>query len=518
MPFYPCPKCGQPVDLAQGVCSHDGTDLRATPPSSSTSIPVATETLPLGLLPAAGPADTEPDQVLEASPVAETLAPSSRLEMARTMSASRIEPEPSHDPYIGVSLGRYRLERRVGEGGWGAVYQARHEGLGQLVAVKVLTGLSRVDQPSLTRLISEGRAAAKIGHPNIVKIIDDGFHPDVGPYIVMEMLQGASLEDTLKRKRISEREACTIALQVADALAAAHAHRIVHRDVKPANIFLEAHAAGEVAKVLDFGIAKFEGAVEGTPTEAGAILGTPRYMSPEQWTGQLIDTRSDVYSFGIVLYQMLTGRLPFPEAKTLLLLAMHVQTELSPKAEAITVGLDPRLAALISDCTVVDREQRVRTMTEAVSVLRAVLATSANVPLRVLPPSPASEIRAQATGPHAQAALPRPRVARWATISAAIAAGVAALFVVFAQFRGPPAPRPSLPAAQAPQLFVPDAGPPPTELFPAPTASTLSGKPASGSQSSSSAAAKGTRSPKHSPQVEDSRGLLYTDGDPLVKH
>jgi tRNA A-37 threonylcarbamoyl transferase component Bud32 len=221
-----------------------------------------------------------------------------------------------HDDYSGRVLdGRYRVDRLLGRGGMGAVYEGRHAIVGKRVAIKMLHAEFAANEEVLRRFYREAQAAAAIGHKNIIDIMDVGVTPANEPYIVMEYLEGEDLEGMLVRTGpLGLEAACGILEPALNALAAAHSKGIVHRDLKPANIFL-CHAEGgrPTVKLIDFGISKFSGGTGTTKlTQTGSLLGTPAYMSPEQARGdQSVDHRTDVYSVGVILYQMLTGALPF---------------------------------------------------------------------------------------------------------------------------------------------------------------------------------------------------------------
>ena len=225
---------------------------------------------------------------------------------------------------IGKSVGNYRVLAKVGEGGMGMVYLGEHPLIGKRVAIKVLHEELATKEDIVSRFFVEARAVNEIGHPNIVDVVDYGRMKDdeTGAdivYFVMEFLDGEGLNTRLKREGVSIKEALNIADQCASALGASHAKHIVHRDLKPENIYL-VHR-GDVrnyVKLLDFGIAKLtggdaQGMAGGHKTRTGLVMGTPSYMSPEQCDGKgNIDWRSDIYSLGIVMYEMLTGRVPFP--------------------------------------------------------------------------------------------------------------------------------------------------------------------------------------------------------------
>jgi len=217
---------------------------------------------------------------------------------------------------IGEVLGHYRVQEKVGSGGMGEVYRATDDRLGREVALKVLKPSLAQDQDRLRRFEQEARAAAALSHPNIVAIYDIGMC-DGAPYIVSELLAGQTLRERLLEGMIPIRQVADYALQIAQGLAAAHEKHIVHRDLKPENLFLTRD--GRI-KILDFGIAKLvnpelEGdrsqATMTTQTRSGSVLGTVAYMSPEQLRGRSVDHRSDIFSFGAILYEMLAGRRAF---------------------------------------------------------------------------------------------------------------------------------------------------------------------------------------------------------------
>ena len=205
---------------------------------------------------------------------------------------------------VGMECGGCRIIELIARGSMGAVYKAKHVGLGRYVAVKLLPSLSQ--NPDLVkRLLIEARAVAKLEHPNIVQIFDVGFQRGYF-FIVMQLLKGETLEDRLaEMKRLPVVTALEIARDVASGLGAAHAKGIIHRDVKPANVMVTEDGR---ARLTDFGLAQD---VENPDDKAGLIVGTPYYMSPEQWLCHKADERSDLYSLGVIFYQMVTGRRPF---------------------------------------------------------------------------------------------------------------------------------------------------------------------------------------------------------------
>ena len=208
---------------------------------------------------------------------------------------------------VGATLGgKYRITSRIGSGGIGAVYAAEHTALGAKVAIKVLRGAAAADASEVARLRREARVQVSIEHPNVVRTLDLEQLPDGSIYVVMELLQGESLATRLRRKGpLGPAAAVPIFTQVCRALAAAHQQGVVHRDLKPANIFLCSDGS---VKVLDFGMSKLSEAEQ--LTQDGYTLGTPEYMSPEQCVGAPVDQRTDLYAFGVLMYEAMTGELP----------------------------------------------------------------------------------------------------------------------------------------------------------------------------------------------------------------
>ena len=223
-----------------------------------------------------------------------------------------------HDLRPGLILdGRYRLESKIGSGNFGTVFKARHIELDHTVAVKVLRTSAGTDPDAMARFRREGISACRVRHPNAVSVLDSGLTARGVAYLVMELLAGYPLEDEMKGGHaLPLARSLRITAAVCDALAAAHRAGIVHRDIKPANVFLHQAGGQEVPKVLDFGIAKIAGAValEQKVTLDGWIVGTPVYMAPERFDGGAVTGEADVYSVGIMLFQMLTGQLPFDAA------------------------------------------------------------------------------------------------------------------------------------------------------------------------------------------------------------
>ena len=259
-----------------------------------------------------------------------------QLRLRAVSAPAAVSPSTAETGPGTVLAGKYRLESLIGSGAFGSVYRARHLDLAHDVAVKVLTARSAPD--SLARFQREGIAACRVKHPNAVAVTDFGVTGGGAAFLVMELLEGHSLHEEMKHVgRFAAGRCAEIVSPLCSALAEAHAAGIVHRDIKPANVFLRRSARGETVKVLDFGIAKMvdEDARSGNLTVDGGVLGTPAYMAPERFRGDPIDGAADVYSVGVMLYQMLGGRLPFspPGADLMAVAMMHLHREPPPLRE-----------------------------------------------------------------------------------------------------------------------------------------------------------------------------------------
>jgi len=249
---------------------------------------------------------------------------------------------------VGTVLSGYRIERELGKGAMGIVYAATHPVIGKRVAIKVLRGELCSNHAAVQRFVGEARAVNAIGHPNIIDIFDLGELPDGRQYLVMELLEGETLRARMKRGRLDVAESATIIGSVASALRAAHAKGIVHRDIKPDNIFLPAQR--REIKLLDFGLAKLTLDLD-AKTQTGAVIGTPRYMSPEQARGQTVDHRADVYALGAMAFELFANRLPFERTSTFDLLLAHVNEPvpaLHPLAPAVPLELAQLVEAMLS--------------------------------------------------------------------------------------------------------------------------------------------------------------------------
>jgi serine/threonine protein kinase len=273
-------------------------------------------------------------------------------EAAQAAAAPAVEPlNPAQAVPGTVLAGRYRLDSLIGGGSFGTVFRAHHLELDREVAVKVLLTSAGTDPEALARFRQEGASACRVQHPNAVAVLDFGVNQGGVAYLVMELLRGHSVEKELDRKtRLAPRRCAEIVVPVCGALAAAHAAGVVHRDIKPSNVFLHETPHGEVPKILDFGIAKMshEAAIGQSLTVDGSLLGTPAYMAPERFRRGPYGPKSDVYSVGAMLYEMLAGRLPFipSSADPLALVAMQAEED-PPPLRMRCPEASPALEALV---------------------------------------------------------------------------------------------------------------------------------------------------------------------------
>jgi serine/threonine-protein kinase len=276
---------------------------------------------------------------------------------------------------IGTMLdGKYKMERQLGKGAMGAVYAARHKMINKLVAIKVLNPSGNDDPMLAVRFQQEAEAAARIRHPNIVAVNDFG-EDDGQLYMVMDYVEGHSLRKLIAQElRLTPERTVTLGCQICAAVGVAHAAGIIHRDLKPENIMVEMVEGREMARVFDFGIAKLLDR-EGL-TRAGYVLGTPYYMSPEQASAQPVDHRSDIYSIGVILYEMLTGIVPFSATKYQQVLVKHVIEPPRPLT-SLCSDIPAGLADVVMQALEKNRDDRQQSTSELASQLRESLGSTA---------------------------------------------------------------------------------------------------------------------------------------------
>jgi len=276
--------------------------------------------------------------------------------------------------WIGRTLSnRYRIDAMLGQGGMSAVYKATDPNLKRVVAVKLIHSHLSTDPSFVQRFESEASAVASLRHPNIVQVYD--FNDDNGIYyMVLEFIPGETLQDRLKRladvgRQLSIQEAINFTINISDAVGYAHQRGMVHRDIKPANIMLDVQGQ---AILMDFGIVKILGGDSQTST--GAVVGTARYMSPELIRGEVADHRSDLYSLGVTLYEMLSGRPPFVADSAMTLMMMHLNDPI-PNVRGFRQDVPPELVRILEKCLAKDRNARYQSAAQLSADLRRLLAT-----------------------------------------------------------------------------------------------------------------------------------------------
>lgn len=264
--------------------------------------------------------------------------------------------------------GRYELIERIGEGGMAVVYKAKDRLLNRFVAIKILKPEFTKDMKVIESFRRESQAAASLSHPNIVNVYDVGKEGNIY-YIVMELIEGSVLSDIIREEGALEpRRAVAIAKQVASALALAHKNQIIHRDVKPHNILITKEG---VAKITDFGIAKAMSSSTMTANQTGTIMGSVHYFSPEQARGGYVDEKSDIYSLGIVMYEMLTGKVPFDAENPVAVAVMHMNEDVTPPS-AVNPSISPDVEKIVMKATSKYQVNRYKTADEMITALSLV--------------------------------------------------------------------------------------------------------------------------------------------------
>jgi eukaryotic-like serine/threonine-protein kinase len=328
-----CPKCGRPWAVTVRFCPMDGMRLpEATPPPE----------------------------------------------------AKVIDRKSANDPLLGqVFENKYLILAKIGQGGTGSIYRAQRANIGDYVAIKVLKPELVADYAATERFRREALALGRIHHPNAISIYDFGVSANGTAFLVMEFLSGKTLRQILQAEKCLElRRAVHLLGQMCAALNAAHRSNIVHRDLKPENIMVEWYEGqGEVAKVIDFGLArlKLTGKLVQTLTAQGRVAGTPYYMSPEQWMDKPLDARTDVYALGVILYEMLTGQVPFQASSVIQLASKHVRTPPSPPI-LLRRDLPVSVSEIVMSALAKEPAGRPATTLELAERLNAAIAVSLSSP------------------------------------------------------------------------------------------------------------------------------------------
>ncbi|HTR56155.1 MAG TPA: protein kinase [Kofleriaceae bacterium] len=326
---------------------------------------------------------------------------------ANAPTEANVQPAASEPDLVGRVIGNnFRILAKLGEGGMGAVYRGEQMSLRRQIAIKLLKPDVSQNQMLVRRFNAEAAAVAKLHHPNTVNIIEFGQDRDGTLFIAMELIEGRSLRKVVHHEApLSPQRALAIAAQIADSIADAHAHDLVHRDLKPDNVMLQDRGRQrDVVRVLDFGIAKLRDdsrATQAAMTQAGDMLGTPQYMAPEQIKGEAIDGRVDIYALGCIIYELVTARQPFEATTVMQMLSKHLmEAPIAPSARRPDLAIPPEIDRLVLTAMMKDPRARPPTMdayAEAIAQARA-----------ALPPDPSVQATGARSAVVGAAAVPTP--------------------------------------------------------------------------------------------------------------
>ncbi|HVK78384.1 MAG TPA: serine/threonine-protein kinase [Kofleriaceae bacterium] len=298
------------------------------------------------------------------------------------------------DPLIGTVLdGRYEILARIGEGGMGVVYKARQVSIDRVIAIKVLNPQMAQDPTWVQRFGNEARACSRLQHPNTIRMFDFGQTSDGRYFLTMEFLEGNVLRQAIQQGPMAPHRVVKVLIQCCASLAEAHSIGIIHRDIKPDNVFLLNMAGSpDFVKLLDFSVAKLLQENDRMKTQAGVVFGTPQYMSPEQGRGLPLDARSDLYALGILAFEMLTGRVPFNDDNPMTVLQMHLRAELPP----LPPNIPPNVAMVVRRALEKDPSRRYQSAGEMMQHCQQVFAElnsgqsvgAGGVPKTMIAPAP----------------------------------------------------------------------------------------------------------------------------------
>jgi serine/threonine protein kinase len=357
--FIRCKHCGLPHEAEATLCPFSGKEIIPEKKAVRASVPPAA---------AAGP----PKPAVASSP----------YEWQHSLKGSGESQLDTTDPSVLVGRtveGKYRIDALLGSGGMGAVFSAENLRIGKQVAIKILLRAYAKDSEAERRFYREARMAGSLGHPNIVEVFDMGALENGQPFQVMELLRGETLASRLKTEgALAFEDSLEIAEQVLSALIAAHQKGVVHRDLKPENIFLTERGGERAAKLLDFGISKNlqRGDDETLSlTRPGAVVGTPYYLSPEQARGDRVDHRADLWAMGVVLYEMLTGSLPY-KAENYNRLIVKILTTRPAPPRSLRPAIEPALEEIVLRALSFEPDQRFQSAAEMRGALRVFRGTS----------------------------------------------------------------------------------------------------------------------------------------------
>jgi serine/threonine protein kinase len=372
-----CPSCNTANADPSRFCSSCGGELAQSTVSSQ---PMTVGNAPPVIAAVAPSIEPDDDEVTRVRAAVSKSDAATVVASPVSSGASAAQNIPG-DSLLGRTIeGKYRIDSKLGAGGMGAVYRAHRLLIGDEVAVKILHP-QHVSEPQATeRFRREAQAAARLKHPNAVSIYDFGVTADGLVYLVMELIEGQSLREIIKQQGpLTPSAAAEVISQACAALDEAHRQQIVHRDLKPDNIIVKPMLNGLRVKVLDFGIAKLRDMAASNLTQTGSVMGTPHYMSPEQCLGEELDSRSDIYSLGVVLYEMLVGVVPFNSPTSTAVVVQHVN-QTPPSLRTMNLSISPAVEAVVLHALAKKREDRPQSATALANEMTTAVSSGLSAP------------------------------------------------------------------------------------------------------------------------------------------